>query len=217
MATNKVYPYGLVDVTVPAGEYITVATFGSDYATIYYGTASPNFPTTYYIQQQLDNDEVTLGAMTVDQPVRIAARADIVFYDYGAAPVLEYPTMGLIKLRQAAATDFTGATVNLEAADLIAGICTVDGGAASTVNTPTGAQLDAALPNFGESDAFDFCLINISTTAGETATLTADTGVSIVGNAVVAEADAETNATSAIFRCRRTATAATWVFYRISS
>lgn len=216
MATQKVYPYGSVDVTVPASSSIAIGTFGNDYAVIYYATTATNFPPTYYVQQYLDNDEVTLGAFTNPQPVRIEAKSDIVYYDVGTAPVLVMPTLGLVKLKQGAAGDFTGATVNLEAADLINGIVTVNGGAAATVNTPTGAQLDAALPDFGESDAFDFYLINISTTAAETATLTADTGVTIVGNAVVAEADAATNATSGHFRCRRTSTAATWVFYRIA-
>ena len=216
MATKKVYPYGLVDVTVPAGEYITVATFGSDYATIYYGTASPNFPTTYYIQQHLDNDEVTLGAMTVDQPVRIAARADIVFYDYGAAPVLENPQLGLVKYKQSNPTAVT-ATGALSAAALIGGLITANSASgAITLTSDTGANLDAALPGFGENDAFDFTIINTGATT-ETVTVAGGTGVTLVGDAtILAVADvAGGNGTSATFRLQRTATAATWNLYRL--
>lgn len=219
MTTKKVYPYGMVDVTVPAGEYIKIATSGNDYATIYYGTTSLKFPVTYYVQQNLDNDEVTLGAMTVDQPVRIVARADVVFYDYGATPVISFPTLGMITYKQPAPVALTGAAMTLSAAAIQAGIVTTASGAgATTLTTLTGAQMDTAFPDFGENDAMDFFVINIGLTT-EAVTMTAGaSGVSIVGDVLiepVVDADGANN-TGAHFRFRRTGTAATWILYRVA-
>lgn len=218
MATKTVYPYGMVDVTVPSGQYITIATSGSDYATIYYGTTAPNFPVTYYIQQALDNDEVTLGAMTVDQPVRICARADAVHYDYGAAPVITIPTFGTIQYKQQTPVALTGAAMTLTAAGITNGIVTTASGAgATTLTTLTGAQMDAAFPSFGDGDSLDFSVINIGLTT-EVITVTAGaSGVTIVGDVLLTaavDADGIDNS-SGRFRFRRTSTAATWILYRL--
>jgi hypothetical protein len=219
MATKTVYPYGMVDITVPAGQYLKVATSGDDYCTIFYGTTAVKFPLTYYKQQDLTNNEVTLGAMTVEQPVRIYARADPVFYDYGAAPIILVPTYGVLMYNQNAPVALTGAAMTLTAAAIQAGMVTVASGAgATTLTTLTGALMDAAFADFGESDALDFFVINIGLTT-EVVTMTAGaSGVTVVGDATIGatvDADASLNASSH-WRFRRTGTAATWVLYRIA-
>jgi hypothetical protein len=77
---------------------------------------------------------------------------------------------------------------------------------AATYVTPTGAQLDTALPNAKNDSAFETTIINIGTGSGDI-TLSAGTGVSIVGATVI------NDGTSAQLLWRRTADN-TWVVYR---
>lgn len=107
-------------------------------------------------------------------------------------------------------------TAVLTAANLTAGIVTTTGATApSEHQLPTGTALDAELTlNVGES--FDFVLINTGTGASDDATITVNTGVTIVGNPTVgALTDATIISGSGTFRVRKTA-AATYVVYRLS-
>lgn len=94
----------------------------------------------------------------------------------------------------------------LTAAQQIGGIVTSTTAAAVNAQSATGAQLDAALPGLQIDEAFDLTFIN--TGATNALTLTVNTNVTIVGNAVVALSSSGT------FRFRKTA-AATYVAYRI--
>lgn len=99
----------------------------------------------------------------------------------------------------------------LTAADLLARMITVAQGAGANSNQalPTGTAMQTALPaTFGVNSAFDFSVVNTGA-ASETATLTANTGFTIVGGAVVQPS------ASATFRVRKTA-ANTFVAYRIA-
>jgi hypothetical protein len=82
---------------------------------------------------------------------------------------------------------------------------------------PTGADLDDALTSFMINNAsFDFTIINLSTTAADIITLTASTGITIVGQAIVEAAEnTALYLSSGTFRVRKTA-ADTFVAYRIS-
>jgi len=105
-------------------------------------------------------------------------------------------------------------SATLTAAELLTGIITAAQGAsgAATYTLPTGTLMDAALPaNFPVNGSFEFSLVNISTTGGETATLAAGTGFTIVGNAGTTIATAQTRSSVRI-RCRKTA-ANTFVAY----
>jgi hypothetical protein len=70
------------------------------------------------------------------------------------------------------------------------------------------------LPESAAGDAFDFSVINISVVAAEDATLTTNTGWTLVGNMEVQSADALTNNTSGRFRARKTGAGA-WTLYRL--
>ena len=99
-------------------------------------------------------------------------------------------------------------TVNLTPAQITSGVLvTVAGTAARTHNLPTGAQMDAALPNAKVGSTFDVAMVNLGTSSG-VITVQAGTGFTIVGVATVAIT------TSAQYRARRSADA-TWVLYRI--
>jgi hypothetical protein len=103
----------------------------------------------------------------------------------------------------------------MTAAQVLAGLITVTQGAGanSAQQMPTGQALQDALPSsFGIGDAFDFSIINLGG-ASETATLTVNTDVTIVGRAVV-DVAATTASGSGRFRVRKTADHV-FVVYRI--
>lgn len=109
----------------------------------------------------------------------------------------------LVRVQPAPNAVNTSAT--LTAAQQIGGIVTSTTGAAVSAQSATGTALDTALPNLPIDEAFDLTFI---ATGANALTLTVNTGVTIVGSAVVA------TGTSGTFRFRKTATA-TYVAYRL--
>ncbi len=111
----------------------------------------------------------------------------------------------------------TGASVTITAADLSAGVCTMDAGSTSagTYVFPTGALLDAAFPSLKVGSTFDCAFINIGDDAGNDVTFTAGAGNTLVGNDIIQDALTKTNNTSGIFRWRKTGDAA-YTIYRIA-
>ncbi len=118
---------------------------------------------------------------------------------------------------QAASADLTGATVTITAANLATGIVTIDSGGtdAGTYTFPTGALIDAAFPSVAVNTGFDVSFINIGDNAANDVTFGAGTGNTIVGSAVLIDGATTTNPSSAIFRFRKTGTAA-YTIYRVA-
>ena len=98
------------------------------------------------------------------------------------------------------------AAATLTPAELATGIITYTG-AAVNLTVPLGTDLDAAFPSMKNDSCFDFYIIN--TGATNAATVTANTGCTLVGVAAVAAV------TACQWRVRKTA-ASTYVFYRIA-
>jgi len=98
------------------------------------------------------------------------------------------------------------AAATLTAAELATGIITYTG-AAVALTMPLGADLDVAFPSMKVNSCFDFFIIN--TGATNAATVTANTGVTLVGVAAVSAN------TACNWRVRKTA-AATYVAYRVA-
>ena len=98
------------------------------------------------------------------------------------------------------------AAATLTAAELANGIITYTG-AAVALTVPLGADLDAAFTSMKVNSSFDLFIIN--TGATNAATVTANTGCTLVGVAAVAAV------TACNWRVRKTADA-TYVFYRIA-
>jgi hypothetical protein len=98
------------------------------------------------------------------------------------------------------------AAATLTAAELATGIITYTG-AAVALTMPLGADLDVAFPSMKVNSCFDFYIINIGGT--NAATVTANTGVTLVGVAAVSAN------TSCNWRVRKTADA-TYVAYRVA-
>jgi hypothetical protein len=98
------------------------------------------------------------------------------------------------------------AAATLTAAELATGIITYTG-AAVALTMPLGTDMDAAFPSMKVNSCFDFYIINIGGT--NAATVTANTGVTLVGVAAVSAN------TSAKWRVRKTADN-TFVAYRVA-
>lgn len=109
-------------------------------------------------------------------------------------------------------------TATITVVQLFGRIITANQGAsgAATYTTPTGTQIDNALPSsLLDSDSFELSITNISTDAAEDVTLAGGTGVTIIGNAVVASNAVATDQSAGTFRFRRTG-AATYDVFRIA-
>ena len=97
-----------------------------------------------------------------------------------------------------------GDNLTLTAADMVNAIAhTCDPAAARNVTTPTAAQIVAAIKekasddSCADGDAFQFCFINGGTAgADESCTIVAGSGVTLVGNVEVENADTASDAIS---------------------
>lgn len=98
------------------------------------------------------------------------------------------------------------AAATLTPAELATGIITYNG-AAVALTMPLGADIDAAFSSMKVNSSFDFYIINLGGT--NAATVTANTGVTLVGAAAVA-ANVSSN-----WRVRKTADN-TFVAYRVA-
>ena len=110
-----------------------------------------------------------------------------------------------------AAPQTATATATLTAAQIVNQMLVANPGSSSaaTYTLPTGALIDAAVPNATVGSTFDLSIVNIGTSSG-TVTLAVSTGVTDGGNAVVALAVT----TSQLFRFRKTGDG-TYVVYRL--
>jgi N-methylhydantoinase B/oxoprolinase/acetone carboxylase alpha subunit len=110
-----------------------------------------------------------------------------------------------------AAPQTATATATLTAAQVVNQMLVANPGSstAATYTLPTGALIDAAVPNATVGSTFDLSIVNIGTSSG-TVTLAVSTGVTDGGNAVVAIAVT----TSQLFRFRKTGDG-TYVVYRL--
>ena len=102
----------------------------------------------------------------------------------------------------------TATTTTCTAAVMTGGAYTFTNASAVGVTTATGAQLDALLVNAKVNSSFDLVIINLGSASGAV-TVTAGSGVTLVGSATVAIS------TSARFTARKTADAA-WSLYRMA-
>lgn len=122
-----------------------------------------------------------------------------------------------VKLVKQGAPTAKTTSATLTAAEVQAGIITVNQGAAgaSAQQLPTASAMDTAFPDAAAGDAFEFSVINISTVAAEDASLTTNTGWTLVGSMVVESNDSDRAASSGRFRARKTGAAA-WTLYRLA-
>ena len=122
--------------------------------------------------------------------------------------------VGKFKVQVAPPTMTTAA--NFTIANLLKGLIVATPAAAVAYTLPTGTLMDGgvSLPLDG---AFDWSITNLGANAVDIITVTAATGHTIVGNALVQSAHSSTGGAmgnTAVFRSRRSA-ANTWISYRV--
>jgi hypothetical protein len=103
------------------------------------------------------------------------------------------------------------ATATLTAAQIVNQVLVANPStSAATYTLPTGALIDAAVPNATLGSTFDLSIVNTGTSSGAV-TLAVSTGVTDGGNALVAIA----TTSSQLFRFRKTGDG-TYVVYRLA-
>ncbi|MCY1412473.1 hypothetical protein D9M71_278820 [compost metagenome] len=200
MASSIIYDYGsAVNVVVPAGESIVVYTL--DQAQVFQLGLYPNQPPTRSLLGTVVNTTTTFGPFTTAATLTVVGGAGETLFAVGVAPAILETKQSQIQ-GNPVAVDVTGA---ISSAAIQGGIVTSTTGAAVAGTLPAGSVLDLAA-QMSIGDSFDWSVIN---TGGNTFTVTAATGHTIVGVAAVV------TVTSGNFRTRKTA-ADTFITYRMS-
>lgn len=152
--------------------------------------------------------------------IETADGTDIVTVSTSGAPTVTTTNVaGAPKRTQATPTAKT-TSATLTAAEVLVGLITVNqgGGASSAQQLPTVTNLEAALTGEATDDAFDFNVINTSTVDAEDASITTNTGWTLVGSMNIPAFSTSSNASlnsSAHFRARKTGAGA-WTLYRVA-
>lgn len=209
MTVATVYPYGdSVAISVAVSSKLALRTLGT--ATYAIQTNAPNIPATFGTPVQFSNGQVILGTYSLVTYIQVSAGAYPVYYEMNTTPAPKLPD---VQVTPTAKT----VSATLTALEIWQGLITVNqgAGAASALQLPTAADLDLLLTDWVANDSFDFSLINISTTAADDASITTNTGWTLVGNMDVASNAAATDKSVGAFRARKTAAGA-WTIYRIS-
>lgn len=200
MSSTIIYQFGSATITVPAGE--SVAVFAPNVASVYQAGIYPNQPATFaLVGTVLAGGQTTFGPYTTGATLRIDGGAGQTLYAVGVAPVILEKKAFQIQ-DDPVALNATGA---ITSAAIQGGIVTSTTAAAVAGTLPAGSVLDLAA-QMSVGDSFDWSVIN---TGGNTFTVTAATGHTIVGVAAVV------TVTSGLFRTRKTA-ADTFISYRLS-
>lgn len=197
--SNIIYPQGSATVTIPAAESIAVFTEGS--ADVFQVVGYPNLPSTQDLAGTVVNGTTVFGPYASGATIIIEAGAAGALYEVGVAPVIAETKASQVQ-GDPVALNATGA---ITAAAILGGIVTSTTAAAVAGTVPTGAVMDAAT-EMAVGDSFDWSVI---ATGANAFTVTAASGHTLVGTAVVA------TVTSGLFRTRKTA-ADTFVTYRLA-
>lgn len=127
-----------------------------------------------------------------------------------------YVRSAMFKKQSAAVAKTTSSTMTF--VDFSGGIITINqgAGASSAQQLPTAADMDTGFAAFANDDSFDLSFINTSTVDAEDASVTTNTGWTLVGNMdIQAHSSLAAQGSSAVIRLRKTGAAA-WTAYRIS-
>ncbi len=197
--SNFISAYGrTADFTIAAADKLAI--YSKDIVKVYQRNQYPNLPDTWTLFVTVAaSTEYASAAFSAATEIRIEASGESVLYQAGADAVITERR----ELRGQGDPGVLDATGALTAAMILSGIVT---SAAATVagTVPTGTVMDAAL-ELGVDESVDWSVIKVGANAF---TVTAATGHTLVGDAVVA------TATTGMFRTRKTA-AATYVTYRV--
>lgn len=204
MAGSLIVPAGgRKEVSLAASDKLAVFTRGT--ALIYQEVGYPQYPSKLNYLGDVVNEEYLSSAVSAAATFVIDNTGNPfpALYEIGTAPVIKDEGRKASSVQgDPVALNATGA---ITAAAILGGIVTSTTAAAVAGTVPTGTALDAAA-EFAVGDSVDWSVI---ATGANAFTVTADTGHTLVGAAVVA------TATAGRFRSRKTA-ANTFVTYRLS-
>lgn len=174
----------------------------------------------------LEGSDITVNSLTSDTGVTVttggvtvtAGGAEVTAGNFVVTAGTTYlkGTGGVIRYQGAEATSADDTSV-VTAANVLTGIVKCTPGAARSKATDTAANFVSGLSLGADGDSFDFHFLNLATTDGYIVTLTAGTGITLVGNPKIAARDDANNAISVgvgHFRVRRTGATAVTI-YRI--
>lgn len=198
MASIQIGNQGQAVVSVPATGSIAVWSQGT--AQVFQTVGYPNHPDALVLLGTVTAGQTVLGPFTNATTITVNAGSQGAYYEAGIAPQVEQILAWQIQ-GAPVAVDVTGA---VSAAAILGGIVTSTTAAAVAGTVPTGTVMDAAT-NMQIGDSVDWSVI---ATGANAFTVTAASGHTLVGTAVVA------TLTSGHFRTRKTA-AATYVTYRV--
>lgn len=207
-------------IDVPIGD--TIAIFTQGIATIESAELYSNIPSifsVYSAKPQINNEEVILGPFSTVKSFMITAESLPVYYEVGAEnetkiTIKSTINYGIPAYLQPNVTAKTTSTT-LTASELLSLYITVNQGAGgpSALQLPLATSMDTALPLFTANVAFDFTLDNISTVGAEDATITTNTGWTLVGSMAVQSNDAVTSKSTGVFQAKKTGDG-TWTLSR---
>lgn len=200
--SNKIYEQGRYPypITLTAGQ--SVAVYTRDKCDVFLSAGYPNFPLSISKIGTVIGGQTVFGPYASGALITIDAGAAEVLYEVGLSPVVKEKYSNVTLSPTPATLNATG---TLTAAMILNGILTSTTGAAVAATLDTGAIMDTS-GTWAINEAVDWAVIN---TGGNTLTVTASTGHTIVGTATVL------TVVSARFRTRKTA-AGVFVTYRIA-
>jgi uncharacterized protein YaiE (UPF0345 family) len=197
--SQTIYTQGSATVVIPANESIAVYTNGE--AAVFRNVGYPNYPTTKALLGTVVNAQTVFGPYSAGASITIEASAAQVRYEVGTAPIVL--SEGETRIQPTpVALNATGAVT---ATAILGGIVTSTTAAAVAGTVPAGSVMEAAT-DWRTNDSVDWSVI---ATGANAFTVTAASGHTLVGTAVVA------TLTSGLFRTVRTALD-TFITYRLS-
>lgn len=197
-----------VNITVPLLSKVALRTAGT--ASYAVQVNAPNQAPMFAAPVQWSNGQVVIGTYSVPTVIQIYAGSAPVYYEINTNPNAQLP--GVQKTPTAKTVSAT-----LTALEIWQRLITVNqaAGATSAQQMPLATDLDLLLTDWAADDFFDFSLLNISTVAAEDASITTNTGWTLVGNMDITSNDAAGSRSSGTFRARKTAAGA-WSLYRLA-
>lgn len=181
MAQVTVYPWGIKEFTITAGDYAAVAALDGK-AKIYLGVNDPNMPTTFSYSQTIEDEQVLLGTYSTDQEVRVVNGAGTVIYQVDGSPQIQ--AQAVTALNTAQVLDMNDATVQLTMDNSTLAGTLLTSNVLRVDPNSSGAGEDLELP--AEADAAGVVLW-IYNTGGENIVVKDDSGVTTVDTIATTE------------------------------
>jgi hypothetical protein len=125
-----------------------------------------------------------------------------------------YGTKGFVKTQVTPNTQTDTAVLTI--ANLLTQIIVGTPTAAASYVLPTATNVSNAFDNPAVDDSFDFHIINLSVTGGNTITITTNTGATLIGNMVVQPNNVATSQSQGHFRIRITTVGSAYTISRVA-